>query len=197
VLLCGNAYLIQDWPELAPRLTCRIMPVASAMVATAPLGRAGLAALLARDIAVADANHILDYFRGTPDGRLLFGGLARYSGQAPRDLAGALRPRLTRVFPALATVPIEHQWSGLVAITRDRLPYVGRLAPNILFALGYSGHGVILAGLAGALLAEAVSGTLERFDRLARLRHQRFPGGPLKTPILVAAMLYYRLRDML
>jgi len=197
VLLCGNAYLIEGWPDLAPHLTRRIMPVASAMVATAPLGPAGLAPYLARDIAVADANHILDYFRGTPDGRLLFGGLARYSGRAPRDVAGALRPRLARVFPALAAVPIEHQWSGLVAITRDRLPYIGRLAPNILFALGYSGHGIILAGLAGALLAEAVSGTLERFDRLARLRHAPFPGGPFKTPILVAAMLYYRLRDML
>jgi gamma-glutamylputrescine oxidase len=197
VLLCGNAYLIHGLPGLAPDLTRRIMPVASAMIATAPLGPAGLAAPLTRDIAVADANHILDYFRGTPDGRLLFGGLARYSGRAPPDLAGALRPRLARVFPELAAVPIEHQWSGLVAITRDRLPYLGRLAPNILFALGYSGHGVILAGLAGTLLAEAVSGTLERFDRLARLRHRPFPGGAFKTPILVAAMLYYRLRDML
>jgi len=197
VLLCGNAYQIQGLPGLAPGLTRRIMPVASAMIATAPLGPAGLAEHLARDIAVADANHILDYFRGTPDGRLLFGGLARYSGRAPRDLAGALRPRLARVFPGLATVPLEHQWSGLVAITRDRLPYLGKLAPNILFALGYSGHGVILAGLAGGLLAEAVAGTLERFDRLARLRHAPFPGGPFKTPILVAAMLYYRLRDML
>jgi len=197
VLLCGNADLVQGLPRLAPRLTRRIMPVASGMIATAPLGPAGLAEHLARNIAVADANHILDYFRGTPDGRLLFGGLARYDGRAPRDLAGALRRRLARVFPRLAAVPIEHHWSGLVAITRDRLPYLGRLAPNILFALGYSGHGVILAGLAGTLLGEAVSGTLERFDRLARLRHQPFPGGPLKTPILVAAMLYYRLRDML
>jgi gamma-glutamylputrescine oxidase len=196
VLLCGNAHLIQDQPGLAPSLTRRIMPVASAMIATAPLGPDGLAAHLTRSVAVADANHILDYFRGTPDGRLLFGGLARYDGRPPQAIARALRPRLARVFPDLATVAIEHQWSGLVAITRDRLPYVGRLAPNILFALGYSGHGVILAGLAGALLAEAVAGTLERFDRLARLRHPVFPGGPLKTSVLRAAMLYYRLRDL-
>ena len=106
-------------------------------------------------------------------------------------------------FILAAEIPLSGSEMGeanlrrLVAITRDRLPYLGRLAPNILFALGYSGHGVILAGLAGTLLGEAVSGTLERFDRLARLRHQPFPGGPLKPPILVAAMLYYRLRDML
>jgi gamma-glutamylputrescine oxidase len=196
VLLCGNAHLVRDQPGLAPTLTRRIMPVASAMMATAPLG-ARLREQLARDIAVADANHILDYFRGTPDGRLLFGGLARYDGRAPRAVAPALGRRLARVFPELAGVPVEHQWSGLVAITRDRLPYLGRLAPNILFALGYSGHGVILAGLAGVLLAEAVAGTLERFDRLARLRHRSFPGGPVKTPILRAAMLYYTLQDML
>ena len=196
VLLCGNAHLVQDQPGLAPALTRRIMPVATAMMATAPLG-GRLREHLTRDIAVADANHILDYFRGTPDGRLLFGGLARYDGRPPRAIAPALGRRLARVFPALAGVPVEHQWSGLVAITRDRLPYLGRLAPNILFALGYSGHGVILAGLAGVLLAEALAGTLERFDRLARLRHRRFPGGPFKTPILRAAMLYYTWQDML
>ena len=197
VLLCGNAHLIQDQPALAPTLTRRIMPVASAMVATAPLGPARLREFLARDIAVADANHILDYFRGTRDGRLLFGGLARYDGRPPLVIAGALRPRLARVFPGLAAVPIEHEWAGLVAITRDRLPYVGRLAPNILFALGYSGHGAILAGLAGALLAEAVAGTLTRFDVLAGFEHARFPGGRFKTPVLCAAMLYYWLRDLL
>jgi gamma-glutamylputrescine oxidase len=172
------------------------MPVASGMIATAPLGPAGLAAYLTRHVAVADANHILDYFRGTPDGRLLFGGLARYSGRAPRTVSPALQKRLARVFPGLASVPVAYQWSGLVAITRDRLPYIGRLAPNILFALGYSGHGVILAGLAGSLLAEAIAGTLERFDRLAGLPHLVFPGGCFKTPILAAAMLYYRLRDL-
>jgi gamma-glutamylputrescine oxidase len=196
VLLCGNAYLLRTLPDAPPALTRRVMPVASAMVATEPLGRARLDRLLTRDIAVADANHILDYFRATPDRRLLFGGLAHYGGRAPRDVRPALRRRLARVFPELAEVALEHHWSGLAAITRDRLPYVGRLTPNILFALGYSGHGVIMAGLAGTLLAEAVAGTLERFDRLARLPHPAFPGGALKTPILAAAMLYYRLRDI-
>lgn len=193
VLLCGNAYQLTGFPPLARR----VMPVASCLVSTERLTAPALGDLLTQDIAVADCNHILDYFRGTPDGRLIFGGLARYSGHAPAAIGPVLQRRLRRVFPQLGDIRLEHAWSGLVAITRNRLPYLGRLTPNILFALGYSGHGVILAGLSGSLLAEAVAGSLERFDIVARLPHRPFPGGPLRTPALIAAMLYFRLRDLL
>jgi gamma-glutamylputrescine oxidase len=78
----------------------------------------------------------------------------------------------------------------------NRLPHLGRLGPSTLFAQGYSGQGVILAGMAGALMAEAVKGQAERFDVLTRIRHDTFPGGDLlRTPALVLAMLYYRLKD--
>ena len=92
---------------------------------------------------------------------------------------------------------IDHAWGGYIAITYNRLPDCGRLAPNVYYAHGYSGQGVALAGMYGKLMAECIRGDSERFDLLARIRHLPFPGGPVRTPMLVAAMLYYRLRDAL
>ena len=83
-------------------------------------------------------------------------------------------------------------------ITMNRAPHFGRLAPDVYFLQGFSGHGVALAGIAGALVAEAIAGTAERFDVFAKIPHRNFPGGSLlRRPALVLAMLYYRLRDLL
>jgi gamma-glutamylputrescine oxidase len=80
----------------------------------------------------------------------------------------------------------------------SRAPDFGRLAPNVYYLQGFSGHGVALAGLAGGLAAEAIAGTAERFDVFSRIPHRDFPGGPLlRRPSLMLAMLYYRLRDLL
>jgi gamma-glutamylputrescine oxidase len=193
VLVCANAYL----DGLIPALAGEIMPVASCVVATEPLGPARLATLLTRPIAVADANLVLDYFRPTRDHRLLFGGRANYAGRPPHDIAAALRPRLDRLFPQLGPVNFDHRWAGLIAITRDRMPRLGRLGPTGFFAHGYSGHGLALSGLAGTILAEASLGRAERLEIFERLPRRPFPGGFLKTPLLVLAMLYYRLRDLL
>lgn len=193
LLLCGNAYLGSLVPELAEQ----IMPVASCIVATEPLGPDRMARLFARPVAVADAHLVLDYFRPTTDYRLIFGGRANYAGREPGDIAKLLRPRLERVFPELAGVCISHQWAGRIAITRDRLPRLGRFAPNGFFAHGYSGHGLAMAGLAGQILAQACRGSAERLGMFERLPRRRFPGGALRTPLLVLAMLYFQLRDRL
>jgi gamma-glutamylputrescine oxidase len=105
---------------------------------------------------------------------------------------------MVRVFPALADVKVAYAWGGYLDITMSRAPNFGRLAPNVFYLQGFSGHGVALAGLAGKLAAEAVAGTAERFDVFARIPHRDFPGGrAFRRPSLMLAMLYYRLRDLL
>jgi gamma-glutamylputrescine oxidase len=80
----------------------------------------------------------------------------------------------------------------------NRMPAFGRLQGNVLYAQGYSGHGVPIATLAGKLLAEAVSGTAERFDIMASVPSPSFPGGTLlRWPGLVAGMMWYALKDKL
>jgi gamma-glutamylputrescine oxidase len=194
LILCGNAYL----DGVAPPLARRILGVGTYIVATEPLDPAKARELLPSNAAVADINWILDYFRLTADRRLLFGGRVSYSAMQPPHLTESMRKRVVRVFPALADVRVDYTWGGYLDITMSRAPDFGRLAPNVYYLQGFSGHGMALTGLAGKLVAEAVSGTAERFDVFARIPHRDFPGGPLlRRPSLVLAMLCYRLRDLL
>jgi gamma-glutamylputrescine oxidase len=141
---------------------------------------------------------VLDYFRCSADHRLLFGGRVSYSGLDPLNTARATRARMVKVFPQLADVRIEHAWGGYVDITLNRAPDFNRLAPNVYYLQGFSGHGIALTGVAGKLVAEAIAGQAERFDLFTRIRHQPFPGGRwFRTPALVLAMLWYRLKDLL
>ncbi|HYD30526.1 MAG TPA: FAD-binding oxidoreductase [Azospirillaceae bacterium] len=194
LVLAGNAYL----GGLVPQLAGAFMPVSTYMLATEPLGERRAKALLPTDVAAADINFVLNYFRRTSDHRLLFGGGVSYSGLDRPGLKRALRKTMLAYFPQLADVAIDYCWGGHVAITMNRVPHFGRLGPATFFAHGFSGHGVGLTAIAGKLIAEVVQGTAERFDVFARIPHQRFPGGPLlRTPSLMAAMLWYRLRDLL
>jgi len=184
--------------RLVPRLAGRIMPINNFIVATAAIGEAGARALIRDDVAVADTKHIVDYFRLSPDHRLLFGGGESYGRRFPADIAGVVRRHMLRVFPQLTEAAIDYAWGGTLAITRTRLPHFARLSPEVFVAHGYSGQGIATATLAGQLIAEAVAGTAERFDVMADLEVPGFPGGTLlRRPALVLGMLYYGLRDRL
>lgn len=112
------------------------------------------------------------YAMRTPGGRLLLGGGGNpaysyhYGSRVvttPEAIARSqpfMQGILHRYFPAAAHVPIEHRWSGVLGITLDRQPSIGRgqVGPNVLHALGYSGHGVSLALLAGKVLADLYVG---------------------------------------
>jgi gamma-glutamylputrescine oxidase len=194
VALCCNAYI----GSLEPRLHSRIMPVGTYIIATEPLGESRITDLMRDNVAVTDINFVLDYFRRSADHRLLFGGRVSYSGLDAFDTATATRKRMLNVFPQLADARIDHAWGGYVDITMSRAPDFGRIAPNVLYLQGFSGHGIALTGIAGKFVAEAIAGQAERFDVYARLGHRPFPGGKLlRTPALMLAMLYYRMRDYL
>lgn len=193
-VLCCNAYI----HHLEPMLDKRIMPIVTYIAASEPLGEQRASQLIKNNIAVSDANFILDYFRRSADHRLLFGGRVSYSGKDWGDTANTLRKRMLSVFPQLRDVRIEYAWSGRLDITLNRAPDFGRLAPNVYYLQGFSGHGIALAGMAGKLASEAIAGQAERFDLFSKLKHRHFPGGDLlRTPALVLGMLWYRLRDWL
>ncbi len=197
-VLAGNCTLPEYGPQVAPEISARIMPVGTYAVATEPLGQARCERLIAHRAAVCDNNFALDYFRCSDDHRLLFGGGVSYTTHTPRDLADSMRARMTRVFPELASVAITHVWGGFVDISMNRMPDFGRLADNLYYLQGFSGHGVASTGLAGQLVAQAIAGQAERFDVFAAIRHHRFPGGKwLRTPSLALAMWYQQLRDRL
>jgi gamma-glutamylputrescine oxidase len=196
VLLAGNVYL----DGVAPALSPRIMPVGTYIACTETLDAATADSLIPSRSAVCDTNFVLDYFRTTPDDRMLYGGRVSYSTVTPPGLAQSLRKRMVRTFPQLRDARIDCVWGGFVDISMNRAPDFGRLpgAPNVYYLQGFSGHGLALTGLAGRVVAEAMAGDASRFDVFARLRHRAFPGGTLlRTPALVLGMAWYRLRDML
>lgn len=194
-VLAGNALV----KGVAPALDSKIMPVGTYIGATEPLGADRARALIANDMAVADTNWALDYFRLSSDHRLLFGGRASYSNFQPPNLAWVMTRRMRKVFPQLADVDFDHVWGGTIDISFNRAPHWGRVGNNnVYFAQGFSGHGVNVTGLAGKIIAEAIRGQSERLDVFERIRHRDFPGGrALRTPMLVAAMAWYKLRDAL
>jgi gamma-glutamylputrescine oxidase len=191
VLVAANGYN----GGLAPAVAARAMPINNFILATEPLGER---APITTGVAAADSRFIVNYWRQTPDQRLIFGGGESYGYRFPRDIAGLVRRALGRVYPGLARVPVSHAWGGTLAITTNRLPAFQRLSPCVYSVAGYSGHGVAMATLAGKLMAEAVRGSAERFDLFASLPQQRFPGGAtFRWPLLVLAMSWYALRDRL
>lgn len=194
VLFCGNAYM----GNLVPEISRKIMPVGTYIGATEPLGKERACALIKNNMAVADINFVLDYFRMSADYRVLFGGRVSYSTLTPPNLTHSMQQRMLSVFPQLADLKMDYSWGGNVAITMNRGPHFGHLGEDLYFAQGFSGHGIAATGLAGKLLAEAVAGQTERFDLFNEINHLPFPGGTLlRTPALVLAMAWYRLRDML
>ncbi|AXA24876.1 NAD(P)/FAD-dependent oxidoreductase [Pseudomonas putida] len=196
VLGC-NAHL----DELEPRLTGKVLPAGSYVVATEPLPEALARSLIPRNMALCDQKVGLDYYRLTADRRLLFGGACHYSGRDPKDIAAYMRPKVLKVFPQLADVRIDFQWGGMIGITANRFPQVGRLSqhPNVYYAQGYSGHGLNVTHWTAKLLAEAIAvGHSQGLDIFSAVPHLTFPGGKaLRSPLLALGMLWYRVREVL
>lgn len=193
VILAGNAYLGHAVPEIENR----VMPFSTQMIATEPLGDRGRA-LLPTDMCVEDLRWILDYYRLSADGRLLFGGGTIYGGTDPADIRGKILPNLEKVFPGLKGVRVDYAWSGNCALSFSRVPQMGRLGPATYYATGYSGHGVVGSHVFGRILAQAVDGDLARFDAFSRVPWLPFPGGRrFRVPYSAIGAWWYGLRDRL
>jgi len=192
VVLACNAYL----GRLEPRVAGRIMPLNNFMLATEPLSPARRHQLNPEDLCMYDAKFVVNYWKLTGDGRMLFGGGENYTRRFPADIKSFVCKYMLELFPQMKDARIDYAWGGTLALTMNRLPCFGRLEPDIYYALGFSGHGVQMATLAGKLIAEAVAGVAQRFDVMARIPTPRFPGGTLlRWPGLVAGMLYHAIKD--
>lgn len=192
LVLCGNAYL----GNVVPKLSARVMPVSTQVIATRVLDDQLAHELLPSDVCVEDVRYILDYFRLSADKRLIFGGGVVYGGTDPADITAKLRPNMEKVFPQLRGVEIDYAWSGNFALSFSRVPQMGRLSDGVYFAHGYSGHGITGSHLFGRILSQAINGDTKRFDVFSNLRWIPFPGGQLlRAPYSTVGSWWYALRD--
>lgn len=194
VVLAGNAY-----SRLEPKhLKNLVFPASSYIIATEPLSDELAHEINRDDVAVCDVNEVVDYWRLSADKRLLYGGACNYSGREPRSIRSYIHPRMLRVYPHLRDIKIEYEWSGKIGIVLNRTLTVGRTGRNVYYCQGYSGHGVCASHVMGEIMADAVSGAMERFDLFAGLKHIRTPGPQwLGNQVVALGMLYYRLKDKL
>lgn len=194
VVLAGNAY-----SRLEPKhLSNLIFPAGSYVIATEPLETDVASEINAGDVAVCDLNEVVDYYRLSADRRLLYGGTCNYSGRDPASIESYIRPRMLKVYPQLESVKVEYEWGGMIGIVLNRIPTVGRINGNVYYCQGYSGHGVSGTHLMGEIVADAIAGTMERFDLFAGMKHVRLPGSQwMGNQIIALGMMYYKLKDRL
>ncbi|HBS24606.1 MULTISPECIES: FAD-binding oxidoreductase [Thalassospira] len=193
VLGC-NGYL----DGLEDRVARRVMPINNFVIATEPLGDDLARELIRDDVAVADSKFVINYYRLSADKRMLFGGGETYSYHFPKDIKSFVAPYMLEVYPQLKDVKIDYGWGGTLAITMNRMPFFRKVEDRVYTATGYSGHGVAMATLAGQIMADAISGTMDRFDVMSNIKIPSFPGGKaLRYPFLVLAMTWYSIRDRL
>ncbi len=193
VIAAMNGYI----DGLVPRAARRTLPLNNFIVATEPLGDR-LGEFIRQPVAVCDTKYVLNYWRPTPDDRILWGGGESYGMRFPASIEATVRRQIATVFPKLAKVPVTHAWGGTLAITATRMPAFQRLGPRTLSISGWSGSGIHMGTMGGKIAAEAVRGTLARWDLMQKLPTPAFPGGRwFRTPLQTLAMLWYSLRDRL
>ncbi|SHH47390.1 NAD(P)/FAD-dependent oxidoreductase [Marivita hallyeonensis] len=200
VILATNGYSSEDVPDW---LRGRYLPVQSTIIVTRPITAEEQVAQGWTSLQMCyDSRILLHYFRLMPDGRFLFGmrGGLRATPTAEAQLARKIRADFARLFPAWRDVDINHEWSGLLCLTRRLTPFAGPVPdmPGVFAAFGYHGNGVAMGSYAGARLADLVMGRAPTgpFPDFLSLPPRRFPLGSkrrvLPAPAYAVAALFDR-----
>jgi glycine/D-amino acid oxidase-like deaminating enzyme len=191
LVVCCGGYI----ERLHRRLAGAVLPIATYVIATGPLGDR-LHSAIRTQAAVYDTRFAFDYYRPLADTRLLWGGRIAVRDRDPAEVARLLYRDMLKVYPQLAGVRIEHAWSGMMSYARHKMPQVGRLPDGLWYGMGFGGHGVGPTTLAGELLAAAIAGDTEGIERFG---HWGLPGtgGPAGKFAAQLSYWYYELRDLL
>lgn len=189
VVVCCGGYI----ENLYPALGRSVLPIATYVMATAPLGER-LAGAMQTGAAVYDTRFAFDYYRPLADTRLLWGGRISIRERQPADVAALLYRDMLKVYPQLEGVEVEHAWSGLMSYARHKMPQIGRLPDGLWYAMGFGGHGVAPTTLAGEIVAQAIA---QNRPLPPGLEHYGLPPafGPLGLLAAQCAYWYYELRD--
>jgi glycine/D-amino acid oxidase-like deaminating enzyme len=156
VVFCGSALIGDGFPQLARA----ILPIASYVGATRPLG-AELQETVGYSGSVSEARRIGNYYRVIGD-RLLWGtGLSIGQGSS-RGLKRRIAREIARVYPTLKDVAIEYAWPGRMGYAIHRMPQIGMLRPGVWVASAFGGHGLNTSAMAGELVA---TGIIDNDDR--------------------------------
>lgn len=107
----------------------------------------------------------ISYSSRTKEGHIVFGGGSNQSyaylfnnrtayPNAPRAAFDKMQETQQQYLPTAKGLPVAHRWTGTLAISLKRNCSVGVMNGNIYYGLGYSGHGVVMANLAGKVIVD-------------------------------------------
>lgn len=181
--------------DLVPGLRRTMVPTRIGEVATKPLSHNILAKILPGRQLASDWRRLLASFRITPDGRLMMGGSTATAGPETTKIRDSLHRAARDLFGHYGEFEWDFFWSGVFAVTPDKLPHVYEPYPNLTAALGCNGRGIAISTAMGKVLAERIRGAHE--DELilpvSRLAPMRFHF--LRRPVVQVLVALKGLQD--
>lgn len=191
-IIATNSY--SDLTNATRHMQRTLVPFRSAIIATDTLPRNLAGRLMPTGRTYTETKRMMRWFRMV-DNRVIFGGRGAFGRQDSESAFDALRKAMIGIFPELADVPLAYKWSGLVGMTLDSVPHIGRLDDRTLFAMGYNGAGVAMSSLMGRYLAAFVRGETPDVGLLDASRLKAIPLYPLREPAVRMVAGWYQLLD--
>jgi len=176
---------------LQGKLNRAMLPIATYVTVTEPLGDNRLKEAIRVPYAIGDTKFASDYYRPLDDTRILWGGRISARLTEPADLKALMIRDLTKIYPQLEGVQAEVAWMGTMSYAGHKMPQIGSLGPGIWYGQAFGGSGMATTSMAGLLLAEAITGSSDRYKHFERFGI-RWAGGDLGR--LAAQMVYWGLQ---
>lgn len=194
VLIATDAY--SDLTAATGQVSRRIVPFRTAIIATERMPAQLQAKLLTARRGYSETRRMMKWFRKV-DGRFVFGGRGAFGREDTASSFEALRRAMTTLFPDLEGLAIEFQWSGLVGMTFNQLPHVGRIDERTSVCLGYNGVGIAMATLLGRYAGCLMAGESPDLALLDASRQKPVPFHSLRAPGVRMVAGWYQLLDAL
>jgi len=144
-------------------------------------------------LAISDSRRLVNYYRTTDDGRIVFGKgggtLAfagkvggMFNGRSPRE--AEVLSHFHRIYPAMSTVQPDQSWRGPIDYAASGMPAFLSVGDgrDTFCAAGYSGNGVGPSYIGGRILASLALGLDDEWSScgLTRAPNARLPGEPIR-----------------
>lgn len=191
-VIATNSY--SDLTGATSHMQRTLIPFRSAIIATDTLPRNLAGRLMPTGRTYTETKRMMRWFRMV-DNRVIFGGRGAFGKQDSESAFDALRKAMVGIFPDLSDVPLAFKWSGLVGMTLDSMPHIGRLDDQTLFSMGYNGAGVAMSSLMGCYLAAFVRGETLNVGLLDSSRLKPIPFYPLREPAVRMVAGWYQFLD--
>src|SRR5207244_1434826 len=143
-IIATNSY--SDLTPATRPMQRTLVPFRSAIIATEKLSPNLAGSLMPTGRTYTETKRMMRWFRMVDD-RGVFGGRGAFGKQDSESAFDALRRAMVGIFPELADVALAYCWSGLVGMTLDSVPHIGRLDERTLLSMGYNRHGLAMSNL--------------------------------------------------